>query len=177
MGYMTAKEYQAFIKKSNSSQTIKKTTSSKTSKTRSKPRNIEHQIQAQFVKWFHLTYPQLEPFFWAIPNGGFRFKKTARDMKEEGEKKGVPDLQLAYPSKGYHGLFIEMKRSEVGKRGGLINKGDPSEAQIRRMEALEGVGYHCVVCYSFDEACEVVKDYLNYVPCTFKEKDYLDGLM
>ena len=120
----------------------------------------EHNIQVACVRWFASTFPTYEPFFWATPNGGYRSKKTACDMKAEGQKAGVPDLSLMYPAKGYHGLFIEMKKSEVGKKGQLIAKGKPSEHQVKRMEALRKAGYKCELCYSVEEFKNIIKDYL-----------------
>lgn len=150
MGMMSIEEYRAFINKANTR-----------THTHNKPRQLEHDIQVQCVEWFGRTFPEYEPFFWATPNGGFRAKKTAILMKQEGMKAGVPDLQLAYPMHGYHGLFIEMKKSSIGKKGQLIGKGKTSEAQEVRMAALERAGYKCAVCYSFDEFRKTIQGYLS----------------
>lgn len=85
-------------------------------------------------------------------------------MKAEGQKAGVPDLFLAYPCKGYHGLFIEMKKSRVGKRGRLIDKGKTSEYQDAMIANLRKVGYRVEVCYSFDQFKEIIKQYLFIKP-------------
>ena len=123
-------------------------------------KRIEHDTQVACVNWFRERFPMYEPFFWAIPNGGYRSKKTAADMKAEGQKAGVPDLQLAFPSKGYHGLFIEMKKSRMGKRGQLIDKGHTSDYQDAMIENLRKVGYRVEVCYSFHQFEQIITDYL-----------------
>ena len=123
-------------------------------------RTPEHDIQVQCVNWFAYYFPDYEPYFWSTPSGGYRSLKTAKAMKAEGQKAGVPDLFLAYPAKGYHGLFIEMKKSRIGKKGRIVDKGKTSEAQERRMAALMEVGYLCVVCYSFDQFKDTIKHYL-----------------
>ena len=125
-----------------------------------RPRHIEHDIQVECVNWFRWRFPEYDPFFWAIPNGGYRSKKTAADMKAEGQKAGVPDLQLAFPSKGYHGLFIEMKKSRIGKRGQLVDKGHTSGYQEAMIENLRKVGYRVEVCYSSDQFKRIITEYL-----------------
>lgn len=150
MAMMSVEEFRKFLAKNNKAHTRTH-----------KQRQLEHDTQVQCVEWFGRTYPDYEPFFWATPNGGFRAKRTAIAMKQEGMKAGVPDLQLAYPMHGYHGLFIEMKKSSVGKKGQTIGRGKLSDAQRARMEALERVGYKCATCYSFEEFRKEVTQYLS----------------
>lgn len=113
----------------------------------------EHDEQAQFIRMVDAAYPrEIAVLLFAIPNGGKRAIKTARDMKAEGVRKGVPDLFLAYPHKGYAGLFIEMKR----RKGGRV-----SDAQKAYIEALRGHGYAVVVCRGCDEAFDALTAYLG----------------
>ena len=64
---------------------------------------------------------------------------------------GIPDIELDVSRGGYHGLFIEMK---VG-----MNK--PTENQIEMMEELTQQGYLCRVCWSGDDAIDVIEEYLG----------------
>ncbi|MCK5346358.1 MAG: VRR-NUC domain-containing protein, partial [Candidatus Heimdallarchaeota archaeon] len=76
-----------------------------------KRNNEEHQIQVGLFQWIDLqmnVYPALKNAF-AIPNGGSRNDIEAKNLKNEGVRSGVPDVCLAYPSNGFHGLFIEHK--------------------------------------------------------------------
>lgn len=95
--------------------------------------------------------PALSCMF-AIPNGGFRNKATAVRMKRTGTKAGVPDIFLPIASHGFHGLFIEMKRT----KGGSV-----SQAQRDTMERLTHEGYCCKVCKGFEEARIAIIDYLG----------------
>jgi hypothetical protein len=115
-------------------------------------KNIEHSIQAGCVKWFRYQYPR--NLIYAIPNGGLRNKVVAAKLKAEGVLSGVPDLHIPVAKKGYHGLFIEMKKdakTEV-KKGGT---------QDIVMESLREAGYMCAVAHSFDEFREIVNDYFK----------------
>lgn len=113
----------------------------------------EAQEQAIVVSWCKMqenVYPALKNIH-AIPNGGYRNKIEAHNLKLQGVKSGVPDLHLAYPNSFYHGLYIEMK----------WDKNKPTKNQEDWIERLSAVGYKCEVCWSSEEAIEVIKNYLG----------------
>ena len=85
-------------------------------------KKCEHTEQVAVINWAKLNegkYPQLRNLF-AIPNGGHRHIGTAKKLKAEGVKAGVPDLCLGCQGgesvvpclgrvKRYGAMFIEMK--------------------------------------------------------------------
>lgn len=114
----------------------------------------EHAEQRSLFTWATLNrqkYPQIENMF-AVPNGGWRHPATAAILKAEGVKAGVPDIFLAWPSQGYCGLFIEMKR----KVGGKV-----SDAQKEWSERLSAAGYLVRTCKGCDEAIKTTLEYLK----------------
>ncbi len=115
----------------------------------------EHHEQACLMKWAELqsgSMPELRCLF-AIPNGGWRHPATAARLKAEGVKPGVPDLFLAFPCNGSHGLFIEMKR----RVGGRLSP----EQQAWR-ERLSMHGYRVRVCKGWEEAKTEIINYLHH---------------
>lgn len=98
-----------------------------------------------------LVYPELE-LLHHIPNGGTRNKIEAGKLKAQGVKAGVPDLCLPVPRKGFHGLYIEMK-----KPGQKIDR----ESQQRWIYLLKELGYHVAVCNTWTEAVTVLSSYLQ----------------
>jgi len=94
--------------------------------------------------------PELRWMF-AIPNGGYRTKATAGKMAAEGLKAGVWDIYLPRSSKGYHGLFIEMK----------FGHNKLTELQKEFGEFATQQGYLCKVAYSAEQAIEIIDEYLG----------------
>lgn len=86
----------------------------------------------------------------SIPNGGKRDPRVAAQMKREGVLPGAPDLLVAEPRDGKHGLFIEMKRV----------KGRTSKEQDDVIDKLRQRGYEVVVAEGAD--CAYVA-FLSYV--------------
>ena len=113
----------------------------------------ESQEQINLFTWANLQsckIPELKLLF-HIPNGGKRNIVTARRLKAEGVKAGVPDLFLPVSRGGFHGLFIEMK----------AGKNKPTEKQDVWITDLRQQGYKVVVCYGCEEAIGEIKRYLE----------------
>ena len=116
-------------------------------------RQYEHHQQVLFFKWAawkESATPALRNLF-AVPNGGQRHLLVAQKLKAEGVRAGVPDIFLACPSGGKHGLFIEMK-SEDGKL---------NDRQKEWQARLEQAGYAWRLCRSMQEAVDTVEKYLE----------------
>lgn len=115
--------------------------------------NYEEQMQAdvfQWAEWQSKKHPELAYMF-HIPNGGYRHKATAARMKRAGQKAGVPDIFLPASRGAKHGLFIELK----------AGKNKPTEKQKEYIAFLNKQGYAAAVCFSFDEAINVILNYLD----------------
>ena len=112
----------------------------------------EHEEQVQFIQMVEAMYPlQISSLLHAIPNGGDRDVRVAKNLKREGVRKGIPDLCFPVPRNGYHGLYIEMKR----RKGGRVEK-----EQRYYIDMLRSLGYKAEICYGCDEAMQVFNEYL-----------------
>ena len=123
------------------------------------PRPSEHAEQSALIAWADLYAPRLPVLarLYAVPNGGYRPPKTARAMKAEGARSGVPDLCLPWPARGHHGLYLELKA-----KGGRV-----SPAQEDWLTYLESAGYRVVVCWGWEHTAREVLDYLWVSPPAF----------
>ena len=114
-------------------------------------RHEESRTQRHCVRWFRYQYPSLSHVLFAIPNGGARDAVTGAILKGEGVVAGVSDLLLLRPSKGYHGLCIEMKTP----------KGRQSPEQMAWEDAVKAQGYKYIVCRSFEQFMADIQEYLS----------------
>jgi hypothetical protein len=109
--------------------------------------------QIALIQWASLMagkYPELE-LLHHIPNGGSRNKIEAVNLKRQGVKSGVPDLDLPVARGGYHGLRIEMK-TETGRE---------TPEQIWWREKLTEQGYFATVCHGWPSAVRTIEWYMN----------------
>jgi len=116
------------------------------------PEPSEHDQQCSIFRWAKLMeYPGLA-LLYAIPNGGFRHKATAKRLKDEGVKAGVPDICLPVACGGYYGLYIELKK----KSNNFVTVN-----QEEWLERLRGQNYYAVVCRGEDSAKQTIIGYLE----------------
>lgn len=73
-------------------------------------------------------------------------------LKDQGVRRGVPDVPVCIPSQGYHGLFIEFKKPD----GGVT-----SPEQKMFMKTAEYLGYKCILVTSYMEAKIKLLEYLG----------------
>jgi hypothetical protein len=107
--------------------------------------------QRLFIKRVRLDPRTKDLLIWSTPNGGKRGKREAALLKAEGALAGVPDIFVAVPRWGSHGLFLEFK-SATGKL---------SPAQRKISETLKLDGYQFAVVRSAVEAWEQLMVYLG----------------
>lgn len=115
-----------------------------------KPSEHEEQV------WFFQACAVRERFDWryalpfAVPNGARTSMSTARKLKSEGLKAGVPDVIIPVPVGDYNGAAIEFKRK--GNR--------PSDKQMWWLKALELQGYKTTIQYTGADAFQWLENYL-----------------
>jgi hypothetical protein len=122
--------------------------------------------QIALLEWFKLRYPTLGGLLVGYPAGVYLGITQRVRMKAMGLTPGFPDLMLLVPKvfEIYHpgsppkrerhfipGMFIEMKSA----------KGKLSKVQKEYHEKLRVWNYTIVIAYSFEEAQEEIKKYLE----------------
>lgn len=118
----------------------------------------EHLEQAAFVGWvdanvgrfphWHLRYA-VPNFLGHVGEKGARMRAAQR-ATAEGRRKSVPDLVFPFARGRYHGLYLEMKRSD----GGSLDQG-----QREYIAQLRAEGYAAVVCDGEEAARRVLLAY------------------
>ena len=123
--------------------------------------NLEHCEQKALIQWadmqplarYTLKAGHIGDYLAAIPNGGNRSALTGAILKSEGVRAGFPDMILTLPNNKYHSLFIELKAKTKTAR--------VSDSQKIWLERLNGCGYLAQVAYGFEEAKQLIEDYLT----------------
>ena len=106
----------------------------------------ESDLQYQIVQYASL-FPWGQ-YLHSIPNGA---TKRMGMMKKNGMRKGVSDLFLAYPTKRYHGMYIEVKFGNRPLR----------KEQEEWLDMVEAVGYAAAVIREEDDIERVFDYYLR----------------
>lgn len=120
-------------------------------KTRRKPRDLEHKLQAACVRWYRLQYPKMKHNLFAVPNGSKRDVIIGAKLKEEGVLAGVADLILLKSNRFYGALLIEMKTPE----------GRQSDTQKEWQQKITDDGFKYVIVRSLEDFQREVKQFLE----------------
>jgi len=119
----------------------------------------EFDYQCAIFQWrkFQLNvYPELKYMFSTL-NGVRVSIGTATKMKRAGMTRGIVDIILPAKNKYYSSLFVELKHGD--------NK--PSKDQLDYISFLNKQGHLALVCWGFEEAINVIENYLMNIERSF----------
>lgn len=113
----------------------------------------EHEEQVALFQWAERSGITELEMLHATPMGGYRPPHIGAMLKEEGARKGYPDISLDVPSPDgrWAGLRIELK----------IKGNKPTPEQVEWLERLNRYGYKAVCCYGAQEAIDAILEYLG----------------
>jgi hypothetical protein len=129
----------------------------------------EKDEQAAICDYIQTRYPDV--LFWSTPNGAELAGRTVGQrvarmnaLKKTGLLPGVSDLILYEPRGGFSAMFLEMKRDASCK---------PTENQVWFLAQVEqnGRGGYGVVAHGFDEARQMINEYLSWSRTVFSSAD------
>lgn len=108
------------------------------------------------IRHINIYYP--ECLFTIAPSGMKLPISVAVRLKLMGYRKGTPDILIFEARKGFHGLFIEMKKLKGGKK-------EDSQKEFRQL-AIDR-GYKSVFVEGSQLAIDIIEDYLgpSLKPC------------
>ena len=114
---------------------------------------VEQVTLAQFLdlmfrdQWFHVPNGGMRPS--SFDGDGKRFSVEAKKMKDQGVKKGVPDVFILRPVKGVPGVVVELKR----RKGGVV-----SDDQKKWIKTLSEFGWITFIAHGSDSAIQFVRE-------------------
>lgn len=110
----------------------------------------EEQEQIALVKWLFSN----KIFFYHVPNGSCKNIAQAIKFKKLGLRSGVPDICIPIARKGFHGLYIELKRQKSVKCA-------VSDEQKWWIAQLMSEGYFALICRGAEDSIKVITDYFG----------------
>lgn len=114
--------------------------------------NEEARIQSEFFKQVSILFPNIpDRLLFAVPNGGSRHKIEAANMKRQGVRRGVADVILLIPQKGFSCLCLEFK-TKTGRQ---------SDDQKEFQRQAEYCRSKYVIVRSAEQAINELKKYLH----------------
>lgn len=122
----------------------------------------ESDLQVQVADYLRLRYPDVQ--FHSDYGSGLKLTQgqAMKQKRQNGGRRGWPDLFIAEPMNGLHGLFIELK-----KAGTRLKKKDGTwasshlEEQNEVLNKLQKKGYAAYFAVGFEEAKQIIDDYLG----------------
>ena len=107
------------------------------------------------MRWLALCHPFVYDYAYHIPNEGKRSITEAMRLKNMGLRAGIPDICIALDNDINNTLYIEFK---YGKNVITLHQ----ETWIKK---LREAGHRVAICYTIDEAMDVVLDYFKNTDC------------
>jgi hypothetical protein len=118
----------------------------------------EHALLCEYLRY---NYPVV--IFFSDLSGVKLPIGLAKKIKGLKCSRGIPDLFIAYPSKGYYGLFIELKRTgtKLYKKNGDLFQNEHLATQAKVLEHLRTDGYRAEFCLGYQDAITLIDWYLG----------------
>lgn len=122
----------------------------------------ESDLQVQVADYLRLRYPKV--LFHSDFGSGIKLTQgqALKQKRQNGGRRGWPDMFIAEPMNGLHGLMIELK-----KAGTRLKKKDGTwasshlEEQNEVLNKLQKKGYAAYFAVGFEEAKDIIDDYLG----------------
>lgn len=122
----------------------------------------EESLHLSVVRYLKLQYPGI--IFRTDFAAGIKMT-IAQALKHKimQQSRAYPDIFIAEPRNGYHGMFIELKKdfSEVYKKDGSLRDIPHIKEQQEMLWRLQGRGFVACFACGFDEAKKLIDEYLK----------------
>lgn len=122
----------------------------------------EAELQANVALYLRMQFPEV--LFHSDFGSGIKLKPwQAKAQKiQNGGLRAWPDMLIAEPRNGCHGLFIEFKKegTRLQKKNGEWATEHIYEQAVM-LEELKKRGYKAVFAVGFNEAVNIIKEYLG----------------
>ena len=123
----------------------------------------EADLQVQVADYLRLQYPSV--MFHSDFGSGVKLTmgQAIKQKRQNGGRRAWPDMALAEPRGKYHGAYIELKRpgTRIYKKDGTLVADEHIREQFDVLKQLRKRGYIAEFACGFDEAKEIIDNYLG----------------
>lgn len=117
----------------------------------------EYVEQVALVAWVK-HHHQLKRYILKNDNEGKRTTAQGNQAKRLGLRPGASDLFIAWPTRTFHGLWLEVKRN---KKYSLSERSTETWlAQESFIEDMKSVGFDGHFCYGWMDGKRIIENYL-----------------
>ena len=122
----------------------------------------ESELQVAVADYLRLRYPNV--LFHSDFGSGIKLTKgqAMKQKRQNGGRRGWPDMTVAQPVGKYHGLYLELKKDKtrIFKKNGEYSSDHIAE-QGCILDHLRLAGYRAEFAVGFEEAKEIIDEYLG----------------
>lgn len=118
----------------------------------------EDKTQMAILDYCKMVYPNLYLTVIKIHNEGQRARSTNRILPRLGMRAGASDLFFAYPTKKYHGLWMEIKKDGWKM---TVAQRDHVQRQTNFIDQQNQNGYLARMVIGVDEGIKLLNEYMR----------------
>lgn len=120
----------------------------------------EDQLAQQIATFMNIQYPNIIYHFDTGSGGKLSIGMAMRN-KRLNKWRAYPDMFIAQPMNGYHGLYLELKVKTPFKKDGIIKTDLHLIEQDNFISLLKQKGYWAEFGIGFDKTVKIIKWYLT----------------
>ena len=127
----------------------------------SKSKNFETKVQLDLSEYIKDKYPDV---IFTSESSGIRLSMgQSMVAKRCRSSRGLPDMWVMQPKKGYNGCFIELKKEgvKIFKKDGFYCTNEHLQEQEEIQYRLRQKGYFCEFAIGIEEAKKILNWYLS----------------
>ena len=120
----------------------------------------EYNLHLAICNYLKLQYPNV--LFFSDLSGVKLPKGLAVKVAKLKSRRGIPDLFILAPRRGYHALCLELKKEGevLYKKNGEF-KNEHLQEQSEVLNELNQLGYRALFAVGFEQAKNIIDDYLT----------------
>ena len=122
----------------------------------------EAEVYKTIAKYISIKYPNVI-FRFDFAAGLYLSVFQSKLHKRLNPVRGYPDLFIAYPTKGYSGLFIEIKSDKANpfKKNGELRSNEHLTEQQNVLKRLNESGYKALFGVGVESCFKIIDEYLS----------------